>query len=176
MRITILVTEEPGTSGRGYPGSRAQAHVGRGHGMGTGPTHTQATIDQVLGVYHEYQDMMGQVLMEIREMKQLQRDIHQELTTHKTNMGLLIGVLQDIHITLCRAFPSPSTSFSGPTTSRTSTSAAATGKEALPEKHMPSDTTVPAAADPTRVRKWGRLCKMQGGVDGKTPTTSCKKP
>lgn len=127
----------------------------------TEATNTQTTIDQVLGVYQGSQGMMVQVLTEIREMKQLQRDMHQEMATHNTNMGRLIGVLQDINITLCRAFPPPPIPSCGPPTSGPSTSVADTGREALWEEDTSAEIPVLAAADPPSPKGGGVHPKIE---------------
>ena len=139
----------------------------------TGDTYTQENIDQVLGVYEQSQGVMGQVLQESREMKQLQKDNHLELGTLNTNMGALAGVMQDIRTTLSRTFPPTPPCVAG--TSGQSTSVQATGRAVLPLEVPPAGTPDPAAANPTLIRRRGHPPKHPGGADGKTPTNSKKR-
>lgn len=123
-------------------------------------------------------------------MKELQRDTYQEvagictgvasinteLAGINTNMASLVGVLQDINTTLCRAFPPAFTPSCGKDKSMPSTSATATGREALSEEDTPTCTPVSAAADPLSGKKRECPPKNPGGGDGKTPTNARKKP
>ncbi|XP_069065572.1 emerin isoform X1 [Pleurodeles waltl] len=183
-QITNPDTEGPGPHGRGHPVPRAQTRGSRVSGRdavcqqseATVPIHSKDTIREVLGVHQESQGMMGQLLAELGEIKQLQRDMHrdmlQQMEAHNANTASLTGVLRDIQTTLGRAFPPPSSSACGATKSSPSKSAAATGSKALPEYHPPSDTPASAAAGSPRPRKLGRPSKNRGAVDGKTPTTA----
>lgn len=67
------------------------------HSEAIGVTVTQATINQVLGVLHQSQDVMGQVLTEFQDMKQLEREENVQMKNLNFNLGSLTGVLQNIY-------------------------------------------------------------------------------
>ncbi|XP_078510354.1 uncharacterized protein LOC144770024 [Lissotriton helveticus] len=180
VTITLPPSAHPGTSRMEHTGARAQVSGGRGHGrvfMGrqtesTGVPDTQTTIAQVLGYYHQSHKMMGKVLTELQEIKQLQRELNQQVEAHSSSKGSLVGVQQDFYTHMCRAYPPPFTPFCGPTTPEPSTTAI--GREALLLEE-PIVTSQPRhLCIPTR--KKGLPPKSPGGKDGKTSDTTSKKP
>lgn len=172
---------QAGTSVMGHTDLRSQGSGGRGHvrdlvgqqSEATGLTVTQTTIDQVLGSLHQSQDMMGQILTELRGMKQLQRENNVQMENLHCNFGSLTGVLPGNHTHMCRAFPAPSTPFCSSTASGPSTSA--TEREALPEEETPNTHGVPATVDHPTPRMKERPSKLPAGDEGKTSTTTTTK-
>lgn len=127
-----------------------------------GATDTQAAFTQVLRVCQDSQGVMGQVLTEILEINLLQTDTYQEVAgihtkeaSINTNMASLVCVLWDINTTFCRTFLQASTPPCGQSPFRASTSARATGREALSEEDTPAHTPVSAAADSPLWQKEG---------------------
>ncbi|XP_078533559.1 uncharacterized protein LOC144819612 [Lissotriton helveticus] len=169
----------------------------------TDGTDTQAAITQVLEVYQDCLSVLDQAVTEMGEMKVLHEGIYQEVAKIQVEVGRiypevaglhtevagvrtevaclhsevtsLVGVLREMNSTLCRAFPLPSTPPCEPSTSTASTSAAATGGEALPEEDTSASAPGPAAQDPPSVRKRGRPSKNSGSKEGKKDTTTSKR-
>ncbi|XP_078533599.1 uncharacterized protein LOC144819669 [Lissotriton helveticus] len=145
---------QQGPSEMGHIGSRAQGTGGRVHGResvgqqseATGFIVTQNTIDQVLNSLNQFQDRMGQVLTELREMKQLQREHNVQMETFNSSLGSLTGVIHDCFTHMCRAFPATSSPVCGPTTYGPTTSA--TERDALPQEETSVSTSVPATVNP----------------------------
>lgn len=144
------LTENGGASERGQAGPMVHACGGRGGGMATvgsqhevsGTTDAKANFAQVMGAYEGYQEAIGQVLEELRDIKQLQRSLDHRMERHNNQMDQVFGVLRDINTTLCRAFTQTPTPPCDTTTSVPSTSVAATEREALSGVDSPDTPTL----------------------------------
>ena len=136
----------------------------------TGDSDDQANIQRLLGEYPTFPGGDAEVLAEMQEMMQLQRENKSELASLNTNVRAIVGVLQEISTTLNRAFPPVPPCVPG--TSAQTTSLAGTGRAVLRQLVSPAGTLDTAVADPTSGRKHGRPPKNAGIADGKEPTAS----
>ena len=112
-----------------------------------------------LNAYNIPKTRWAQVISELQEMKQLQREhnvqmekfgveLNHQMGKLNSNVGSLTGVLQDILTHLVRANPPTTNPLCGATTSVATTSVTPTEREALPGRPSPPHTLVPAAVDP----------------------------
>ncbi|KAJ1202443.1 hypothetical protein NDU88_006243 [Pleurodeles waltl] len=142
----------PGGSGSGHTvqGTEAQEHRGsgraavrQGEDRPREPTLHEA-LSSIMGAYHHSQETMATVLAKFQETQRLQKEqylgFREELRTINSTLGTIVGVLKELLNTRRDTVVqqgAPDTSLDGelPTTS-----ASASGQEALPQDH---DTSTP---------------------------------
>ena len=152
-----------------------------GQALDSGDAHT---LVEILGNTRSTQDVVGQVLHEVREMRQGQEAHHDRVEGHQqrmeqhvlslsSNVGAIVGALHDINRTLSRSTPPVPPCV--PSTSGISTLMPATGGTDLPVDVTPAGTPAPAPADPTPRRRPGRPRKQPGGDDAKDTTKKARE-
>ncbi|KAJ1165347.1 hypothetical protein NDU88_005775 [Pleurodeles waltl] len=139
------------------------------------PTLQDALTD-ALGTYQQSQDKVDQILNNMEENKRLQEvhheEIREDLKDLNTTMVSIAGVLADMANIMreCTAHQwVPSTSQS---TEQTTTSAAASGQEALPQD--PQATSIPPPAEGEPPRKHSLRPRQMPGTLAKNNTTTRK--
>ncbi|KAJ1122732.1 hypothetical protein NDU88_001217 [Pleurodeles waltl] len=134
----------------------------------------QEALTNVLGAYQQSQDKMSQILNNMQENQRLQEIHHQEtrkdLQALNTTMVSIAGVLADManiikQYTAHQRAPSTSQSTEQPTTS-----AAASGQEALPQD--PQATSTPSPAEGGPLRKHSLRPRQMPETLAKTKTTT----
>ncbi|KAJ1126876.1 hypothetical protein NDU88_005282 [Pleurodeles waltl] len=168
----------PGGSGSGHTvqGMDAQEHRGTGRAavrQGADrprePTLHKA-LSSIMGAYHHSQETMATVPVKFQETQRLQEEqylgFREELRTISSALSTIVGVLKDIQQTLrdtvaLQGAPDTSMDDELPTTS-----AGASGQDALPQEHH---TSAPPPADGQPPRKRSLRTRNRTEQDGKTP-------
>ncbi|KAJ1104357.1 hypothetical protein NDU88_001769 [Pleurodeles waltl] len=175
----------PGGSGSGHTVQRTEAQEHRGTGRAAvrqgadrprEPTLHEAP-SSIMGAYHHSQETMATVLGKFQETQRLQEDqymgfrdqymgFRDELRTISSTPGTIIGVLKELvntrRVTVAlQGAPDTSMDDELPTTS-----AGASGQDALPQDHHTS-TPPPAEGEPPRKRSLRSRTKTEH--DAKTP-------
>ncbi|KAJ1081922.1 hypothetical protein NDU88_002094 [Pleurodeles waltl] len=167
----------PGGSGHTVQGTEAQEHRGTGRAAvrqwedrPREPTLHEA-LSNIMGAYHHSQATMATVLAKFQETQRLQEEqylgFREELRSINSTLGTFVGVLKEVLNTrrdtvAQQGAPDTSLEDELPTTS-----AGASGQEALPQDHHTS-TPPPAEGEPPRKRSLRSRTKTEN--DAKTPT------
>ncbi|KAJ1153685.1 hypothetical protein NDU88_006443 [Pleurodeles waltl] len=155
--------QRPGTRGTG------RAAVRQGEDRPREPT-LQEALSNIMGAYHQSQEMMAAVLAEFQETHRLQEEqylgFREELKAINCTLGTIVGVLKELVNTWRDTVAqegAPDTSLDDelPTTS-----AGASGQEAPPQNHHTS-TPPPADGEPPRKRSLRSRTKTENNA--KTP-------
>ncbi|KAJ1199313.1 hypothetical protein NDU88_003150 [Pleurodeles waltl] len=111
----------------------------------------QEALTEILGAYRHSQDMLGQILDNVQENRQLQEDryqgIREDVQAINTTLVSITGVLADMDNIMREAVSqqwAPSTS---QTSELPSTSAAASEQEAQPQDKQATSTPLPAEGE-----------------------------
>ncbi|KAJ1203703.1 hypothetical protein NDU88_007484 [Pleurodeles waltl] len=168
----------PGGSGSGHTvqGTEAQEHRGTGRAAvrqvedrPREPTLHEA-LSNIMGAYHHSQEMMAMVLAKFQETQRLQEEqylgFREELKSINSTLGTIVGVLKELVNTrrdtvAQQGAPDTSLDDELPTTS-----AGASGQEALPQGHH---TSTPPPADGQPPRKWSLRSRTKTESNAKTP-------
>ncbi|KAJ1172595.1 hypothetical protein NDU88_004440 [Pleurodeles waltl] len=173
----------PGGSGTGHTvqGTEAQKHRGTGRAavrQGADrprePTLHEA-LSSIMGAYHHSQETMATVLAKFQETQRLQEEqymgFREERITITSTLGTIVVVLKEVLNTRRDTVAlqgAPDTSMELPTTS-----AGATGQDALPQDHHTS-TPPPAEGEPPRKRSLRSRNKTEHNA--KTPAKKLDHP
>ncbi|KAJ1098725.1 hypothetical protein NDU88_003832 [Pleurodeles waltl] len=175
----------PGGSGSGHTvqGTEAQEHRGTGRAAvqqgeerPREPTLHKA-LSNIMGAYLHSQETMATVLAKFQETKRLQEEqylgFREEIKSINTTLGTIVGVLKELvntrRDTVAQQW-APDTSLDDelPTTS-----AGASGQEALPQDH---DTSTPPPADGEPPRKRSLRSRTKTENNAKTPAKKLDHP
>ncbi|KAJ1122255.1 hypothetical protein NDU88_000753 [Pleurodeles waltl] len=151
----------PGGSGHTVQGTEEQENRGtgrtavrQGEDRPREPTLHEA-LSNIMGAYHHSQETMATVLDNFQETQRMQEEhylgIREELKSINTTLVTIVGVLQDLVNTRRETVAqqgAPDTSLDD---EQPTTSAGASGQEALPQDHNTS-TPPPADGEPPRKR------------------------
>ncbi|KAJ1193598.1 hypothetical protein NDU88_002894 [Pleurodeles waltl] len=124
------------------------------------PTLQEALIN-ILGAYHHYQETMGQILAKLQETQWLQDGqylgIREDLRDIHTTLVTIAGVLADMANTMRETVAHHRAPDTSQNDEQTSTSAAISGQEALPQEQQATSTPPPAEGEPPHKQSlWSR--------------------
>ncbi|KAJ1176365.1 hypothetical protein NDU88_001647 [Pleurodeles waltl] len=154
----------PGVSGSGHTVQGTDAQCNREAGSTAvqqredrprEPTLLEA-LTNILGAYNHSQETMGQMLAKLQETQKLQEGqylgIMEDLRDIHTTLVTIAGALPDMANTMREAVAHQRDPDTSQTEEQPSTSADASGQEALPQEQQATSTPPPADGEPPR--KW----------------------
>ncbi|KAJ1131364.1 hypothetical protein NDU88_009701 [Pleurodeles waltl] len=111
-------------------------------------------LNNILGAYHHSQETMGQILAKLQKTQWLQEGqyvgIREDLRDIHTTLVTIAGELADMANTMREAVAHQRAPDSSQTDEQPSTSADASGQEALPQLQQATSTPPPAEGEPPR--------------------------
>ncbi|KAJ1084600.1 hypothetical protein NDU88_004746 [Pleurodeles waltl] len=136
----------------------------------------QEALTNVLGAYQQSQDNMGQVIDIMQKNQRLEEEHHQEIKKElqalNTTMVSIAGVLAEMANIMMEYTSHPQSPSTSKSTDQPSTSAAASGQEALPQDPQATSTPLPAEGEPPC--KCSLQLKQTPETLAKTKTTTRK--
>ncbi|KAJ1180508.1 hypothetical protein NDU88_005729 [Pleurodeles waltl] len=138
----------------------------------------QEALTNILGPYHHSQETMGQILDMLQETQRLQEGqypgIREDLKDINTTLVTIAGVLADMANTMRETVAHHGAPDTSQTNEQPSTSAAASGQEALPQDQQATSTPPPAKGEPPRKRSLRSRQKPENIA--KTPARKYNSP